>query len=685
MYIEVSQDFKKKTKAAVFSIAIFVFVYILLFLFTIALALGCIAGGIAIIVAKPMFLTLMLGAGLAGTGLFVFFFIIKFLFKKHINDRSDLTEIRRNDEPELFRMIDEIVREAGTNAPKKVYLSYDVNASVFYDSSFWSMFLPIQKNLTIGMGLINTTTKQELKAILSHEFGHFSQRSMKVGSYVYNVNQIIFNLVNDDESYRNSVEKFANISGYFSIFAALAFFFTGKIKWILVKMYNFVNIRHMALSREMEFHADEVAANIAGSLALEESLLRLELANNSYQNVLSFYDNRFSKNESSKNIYREQFFVMNFLAGQSEVESKNGLPNIQLSESGLFNKSKLNIENQWASHPSQKERITKLRTLNIKKEQDNLSAKNIFKNFQQTEEQITSKLFSRVQYQKQKTDLEFEEFQSEFEKQYQKDSFDKIFNAYYDNKNPDFTVKENELTGEISFDELFSKEKVEWVYTLIALESDLKTVEAISEKEYTIKTFDYDGRKYKQTEARILIPKIQKTIEEIKEKILQNDSDIYNYFILKAEDQQKKTGFIQLYKDFGEYDAEYDDQYKLYIDLMNATAFMNTKTPFEQIRKNFSDLKPLEEKLKYRMTVFYQNETLIKEMNEEDLKDLKFYIEKEHLYFNNNEYMEHNLQLLMKAINYLPYFLHRKYFYKKKELLQLMKELEEQSSMAKIS
>lgn len=685
MYIEVSQDFRKKTKAAVFSIAIFVFVYILLFLFTIALALGCIAGGIAIIAAKPMFITLMLGAGLAGTGLFVFFFIIKFLFKKHINDRSDLTEIRRNDEPELFRMIDEIVQEAGTNAPKKVYLSYDVNASVFYDSSFWSMFLPIQKNLTIGMGLINTTTKQELKAILSHEFGHFSQRSMKVGSYVYNVNQIIFNLVNDDESYRNSVEKFASISGYFSIFAALAFFFTGKIKWVLVKMYNFVNIRHMALSREMEFHADEVAANIAGSLALEESLLRLELANNSYQNVLSFYDNRYSKNESSKNIYREQFFVMNFLAEQSEVESKNGLPNIQLSESGLFNKSKLNIENQWASHPSQKERITKLRSLNIIKEQDNLPAKNIFKNFQKTEEQITSKLFSRVQYQKRKTDLEFEEFRSEFEKQYQKDSFDKIFNAYYDNKNPDFTVKESELTDEISFDELFSKEKVEWVYTLIALESDLKTVEAISKKEYAIKTFDYDGKKYKQAEAKTLIPTIQKAIEEIKEKIHQNDAVIYNYFAKKAEEQQKKADFIQLYKSFGEYDAEYDDQYKLYIDLMNATAFMNTKTPFEQIRKNFSDLKPLEEKLKYQITVFYQNEMLTKEMNEEDIKDLKFYTEKEHPYFNNNEYMEHNLQLLMKAINYLPYFLHRKYFYKKKELLKLMKELEEQNSMAKIS
>ena len=131
-------------------------------------------------------------------------------------------------------MIYQIVKEAGTNPPKKVYLSHEVNASVFYDSSFWSMFLPIQKNLTIGMGLINTTTTQELKAVLSHEFGHFSQRSMKVGSYVYNVNQIIFNLVNDDESYRDSIESFARVSSYFSIFASLAFFFVRQIQWVLV-------------------------------------------------------------------------------------------------------------------------------------------------------------------------------------------------------------------------------------------------------------------------------------------------------------------------------------------------------------------------------------------------------------------------------------------------------------------
>jgi Zn-dependent protease with chaperone function len=685
MHIQISQDFRKKTKAAVSSIVIFVIVYVLIFLFTIALALACFGGGIWLIAAKPMFLTLMLGAGLAGTGIFVFFFVIKFLFKKHLNDRSYLTEITRADEPELFKMIDEIVREAETNFPKKVYLSNDVNASVFYDSSFWSMFFPIQKNLTIGVGLINTTTKQELKAILSHEFGHFSQRSMKVGSYVYNVNQIIFNLVNDDESYRNSVEKFASFSGYFSIFASLAIFITSKIQWVLAKMYSYVNIRHMALSREMEFHADEVAANIAGSISLEESLLRLELANNSYNNVLNFYEARISKNQSSKNIYREQFFVMNFLAEQSELETKYNLPYVKLAESGLFNKSKLNIENQWASHPSTEDRVAKLRQLNIIKDVDSQPAKNFFKDFEKTEEKLTAKLFANVKYERGRTDLEFETFKTEFETQYQKDSFDKIFNNYYDNKNPDPEAQENPAAEDIQFETLFDNEKVELVYTLIALESDKKTIEAIASKEFVLKTFDYDGRKYKAAEAKKLIPEIDQSIMEIRNLIVRNDSDIYNYFLKVAETQNRKQEFVNLYQSFSDYDKVYEEKYKLYIDLVNSTAFMSARTPFEQIRHNFVTLKSLEDQLKQEIRFYLQNPSLISEFSDKDLKDLKDYIEKEHIYFRNEEYFEANLQLLMNAINTLPYFLHRKYFLLKKDVLSLMKDLEENREREMIS
>src|SRR5690606_16231117 len=150
---------------------------------------------------KPMPVTIVLGIGLASMGLLVLFFLVKFIFSSNKVDRSHLHEISKTDEPRLFSFIQDIVNEVNTGFPKRVYLSTDVNAAVFYDSSFWSMFFPIKKNLQIGMGLVNTVTESELKAILAHEFGHFSQRSMKLGSYVYNVNQVIFNLLYENRSY----------------------------------------------------------------------------------------------------------------------------------------------------------------------------------------------------------------------------------------------------------------------------------------------------------------------------------------------------------------------------------------------------------------------------------------------------------------------------------------------------
>jgi len=55
--------------------------------------------------------------------------------------------------------------------------------------------LPGRKNLVIGLGLVNRLNLSEFKAVLAHEFGHFSQNSMKLGSYVYTSNRIIGEIV----------------------------------------------------------------------------------------------------------------------------------------------------------------------------------------------------------------------------------------------------------------------------------------------------------------------------------------------------------------------------------------------------------------------------------------------------------------------------------------------------------
>lgn len=79
------------------------------------------------------------------TGLTVLFFLIKFVFASNKIDTSHLTEITQEEEPALFATIYYVARTVETNLPKRVFLSSDVNAAVFYNSNFWSMFLPVPK------------------------------------------------------------------------------------------------------------------------------------------------------------------------------------------------------------------------------------------------------------------------------------------------------------------------------------------------------------------------------------------------------------------------------------------------------------------------------------------------------------------------------------------------------------
>ncbi|RZK79088.1 MAG: peptidase M48, partial [Pedobacter sp.] len=291
--LKISDNFRKMAVRSVLSIFLFLGTYLLMIVLGLGVILLCGLIAYWIVSFYGTFLTAMLGFGFISMGLLIFFFLIKFVFTgaKKI-DRTHLIEVSAKDQPELFKLIAEIVAEVKTPFPKHVYLSSEVNASVFYDSNFWSMFFPVRKNLQIGLGLMNSISAIELKAILAHEFGHFSQRSMKVGSYVYNVNKVIYNMLYDNEGYSTIVEKWGNMSSYFVLFARGAIFVVQGIQLVLIEVHKVLNINYMALSREMEFHADEVAASVAGSAPLANSLLRLDLANSTLSGVFDYYNGK---------------------------------------------------------------------------------------------------------------------------------------------------------------------------------------------------------------------------------------------------------------------------------------------------------------------------------------------------------------------------------------------------------
>jgi len=680
--IKVSAAFKTQTTKAILSINLFILTYLLMLVFAVGLTVLCVYGGIALVVSFPRLITLALGIGLASLGVLVLFFLLKFIFKSHKVDRSHLVEIKKTEEPQLFKMIEEIVKEVDTNFPKKVYLSTDVNASVFYDSSFWSMFFPIKKNLQIGLGLVNTVTKSELKAILSHEFGHFSQKTMKVGSYVYNVNQVIFNLLYDNENYNQLMQNWANASGYFSIFVVIAIKIIEGIQWVLRLIYSVVNKNYMALSREMEFHADEIAAHVTGYEPLKSSLLRLSLADHSFNSVLSFYERKIADNKKSENIFKEHLYVTNYLAQDSDIKIQHNLPQVSENELNKFNKSKLVIKDQWASHPSTEDRVARLEKTGLNATNiDYESANSLFTNIEKTQKLLNDKIFKAVVYTGECSTIPFETFQADFKNEFLKETFPKVYNGYYDNKNPLFfdvkSVESASFNNQLK--ELFSDSKTELVYSAISLQSDIEAIKQISDKSSDIKTFDYDGIKYTKNDCKNLSLKLEKELAQLNEKIKANDIEIFKYFKIQEQKVNVHFDLENLYTQFFNYDKEFDAKYGLYNQLSSALQFVNYTTPTEKIEANFKDIEQLELKLKNGIEELLKNAEYQSEITKIMNDNFELYLSKKWKYFESGIYFNKNLEMLFAAINNYAFLLSRGYFLIKKKLLNYQLELLETS------
>ena len=669
--IKLTPEFKAQTTKAILSIVLFIITYLILILFAIGLTLSCVYGAMMLVTNHASLITLIVAVGMVSMGVLVLIFVVKFIFKSHKVDRSHLVEITRADEPDLFKMIDDIVVQVDTTFPKKVYLSSDVNACVFYDSNFWSMFFPVRKNLQIGLALVNCVSKEELKAILAHEFGHFSQKTMKVGSYVYNVNQVIFNMLYDNEGYDKLISSWGNINGYMAFFVAIAFKIVEAIQWVLGKMYAVVNKSYMALSREMEFHADEIAANVTGHEPLKNSLLRLEFANHSFNSVLSFYEGKIVDNFKSENLYKEHSFVMNHLANDNLIPVKNTLPQVTLSEINKFNKSKLVIKDQWASHPSTEDRIKRLESLNLNAQNDiDPLANAVFKNIEQTQKELTEKLFSGVGFKESPQYFSLTHFKNDFQSQFDNNTFSKTYNGYYDNKNPIVFEVENEQldSNNNTIVNLFSNEKIDLVYAGAAIEGDLQILKQIAGKEIPVKTFDYDGQKYKRKECKSLITHLEKEIEKTNEQIKENDINIFKYFH-GLEKQNGKDHLIEKYKYFFDFSKTLDTKYELYNKLTHQLQFINYTTTYEQINHNFLMIEPLEAELKKEIENLFTMELLNGEIKQPTKTNFDLYLSKNWLYFKDEAYIEKNLEVLYAAINDYAFLLSRGYFLLKKDLL----------------
>lgn len=166
-------------------------------------------------------------------------------------------ELRRQQVPRLFELIDELTKALKAPRFHRVLLNTEFNAAVIQVPRL-GLFGWQQNYLLLGLPLMQALSPQQFRAVLAHELGHLSGNHSKFAGWIYRVRKTWGQML---ERLHQSDQAGATVlfNRFFNWYAP---FFSA---------YSFV------LARANEYEADRCAAEVAGSQHIAEALLNLEI------------------------------------------------------------------------------------------------------------------------------------------------------------------------------------------------------------------------------------------------------------------------------------------------------------------------------------------------------------------------------------------------------------------------
>ncbi|GAB3957937.1 hypothetical protein GCM10028805_51600 [Spirosoma harenae] len=568
-FLDPSPAFRQHVLRTLLGIVGFAILYLCLIGFGLGLAYGCVLSTIWLISVSINKLTIIIGLGLLALGIMFLLFLVKFLFAVYKNQDAQRVEITAKDHPRLFTFIHRLTEEVNAPKPYKIYLSPNVNACVFYNSSFWSLFLPVRKNLEIGLGLVNSLNISEFKAVMAHEFGHFSQRSMKLGSYVYIVNRVIYNLVYERDRWDALLDRWASSGGLWGIFAGFTHILVNLVRRILSKAYQWLNLRYMGLSREMEYQADLVAVSAAGGQPIITALRRIELGDAAYRQTLNYLNGLVDQAKIAQNLYPLHTETMQMLASENEIEIVNGLA-ILTDEHALkiASPNRVNYQDQWSSHPSQSEREQNIQSVLAPCTPDESSPWSLFNKPEHWQQELTAQLYVGVELSEgaAKQFINPTDYRAYVIDQNQRAQLPERYNGFYDRRllhtfDPVLVADSAESIPDA--DTIFSDENRRLRKRLFTNYEDQTTLEQIKTRQIQTRTFDFDGKKYDWKNVDLVLNQLNPEIEALQKGFEQAEEDAFRWHYQKAKAQGVGNELISRYQLYFSLDADRESYLQL--------------------------------------------------------------------------------------------------------------------------
>lgn len=474
--------------------------------------------------------------GATAVGLsFLAVFMLKALFFKSQMSYEGMKEIKQEDEPKLFGFLHKLADEAKAPRPKKVFLSNRVNASVFYDLSFFNLFFPSKKNLEIGLGLINVLNVGELKAVLAHEFGHFAQRSMLIGRYVYIAQKIAGHIVGKRDALDTFLSGLSRIDLRIAWIGWLLSILVWSIRAITDTLFSIVVIAERALSREMEFHADLMAVSLTGSDAIVHGLHRLRAADEGFQIAMNFANQKLHEKKAVTNIYELQSNIITHRRRVLNQEDYGEALRIKTdSPDGhrVFKSHGTRPPEMWATHPDDFLREENAKRHYIGATIDDRSSWELFTNPEETQIAMTKILIDSAKME------DLEPIASPEAISEQNDEYNKIFlnteyrGAYLSRylfrgyNNPEEAYTSAELGSNVSanLQNLYPESLGHDLEALRDLEEELELLEALKKDVFSAQEGVITHRG--ETMKRKKLPEI---MEQVKEEVTQARQKIWSH------------------------------------------------------------------------------------------------------------------------------------------------------------
>jgi Zn-dependent protease with chaperone function len=187
------------------------------------------------------------GAGLLWTGLRALWFRL---------DAPEGVRIADQDAPALFEALERIRRKIKGPPIHEVFLTDDLNASIC-QLPRWGLFGGARNNLTLGLPLLMALDRQQLLAVLAHEYGHLRGDHGRFAAWVYRTRV----------SWGRFHEGLEERHGFAAMLTQ------GFLNWYFPRFVA----RTFAIARQDEYEADRIAARLLGPQIAAAALVEIGL------------------------------------------------------------------------------------------------------------------------------------------------------------------------------------------------------------------------------------------------------------------------------------------------------------------------------------------------------------------------------------------------------------------------